>query len=333
MAEKQRRCASWCLGAFVNGVLNLPPGVPIVSFFHAPQSALCYNERMFGYIVPFVPELKVRELEQFRGYYCGLCRTLKAQYGKIGVLNYDATFLYMLLDGLEEKMPQVRRAKCAVHPFSARGVLLGSHAEYAADVNILMAWAKAEDDCADEGGVRAGVHRSLLKAAYQRAEKRIPQATERMVRSREALDRIEKENSDMVDAACHPYADLLGEIFADGYVLKSHILRDLGYNLGRWVYMIDALDDMDEDAEAGRYNVFVNRARQLGQTTAQIRGDARFSLFYTLSQAQQALTRLQLTKNGEILNNIITLGLRRQTDSVLAGQGKLDESIRRARGI
>lgn len=288
---------------------------------------------MFGYIVPFVPELKVRELGEFRAYYCGLCRTLKARYGKIGILNYDATFLYMLLDGLEPERAAADQTRCVVHPIAKRPALCTERAEYAADINVLMAWAKAADDREDEGGLRSAARQRLLRKAFGRACERAPAAAASMERAQEAIRRVERENVSLVDEACQPYAELLGGIFADGYVLKSHILRDLGYNLGRWVYLIDALDDMDADAAAGRYNVYVNVARERGQTASQVRQEARFSLFYTLSQAQQALRRLELEKNGEILSNIIGLGLRRQTDSVLDGQGKLHESLRRSRSI
>lgn len=283
---------------------------------------------MFGYIVPYVPELKVRELETFRAYYCGLCRTLKDRYGRIGILNYDATFLYMVLESLEEAQPEAEAARCIVHPFAKRPVVRHLHADYAADINVLMAWAKAEDDREDEGGMRAGVRSGLLKRAYHRACGLRPDTAAHLERTQAALRCVEKENGSEIDEASHPYADLLGRVFADGYVLKSHILHDLGYNLGRWVYMIDALDDMEEDAGAGRFNVFVNRAAARGQTVEEVRRDARFTLFYTLSQAQQALSRLELHKNSGVLGNVIGLGLRQQTESVLAGRGKLGQQLR-----
>ena len=53
---------------------------------------------MFGYVTVCEPELKVKDLKKYRAYYCGLCRTLKEDYGFMGqmTLTYDMTFpLYM----------------------------------------------------------------------------------------------------------------------------------------------------------------------------------------------------------------------------------------------
>ncbi|MBD5559497.1 MAG: hypothetical protein HDQ87_03935 [Clostridia bacterium] len=261
---------------------------------------------------------------------------MKKRYGRTEILNYDATFLYMVLDGLEPQEPSVKFVRCLAHPFARRSTVQGTGADYAADVNVLMAWAKADDDRRDEGGAAASVRCRLLARPFRRACRRVPAAAGYLEHCAKELAKIEQENTDQVDAACHPYAELLGQVFADGNVLRSHILQELGYNLGRWVYMIDALDDMEEDGKAGRFNVFVNRARSLGQTVAQVRESARFSLFYTLSRAQEALGRLELQRNRDVLNNIIRLGLRQQTESVLAGQGDLDrvhESLRSARSL
>lgn len=129
---------------------------------------------MFGYIVPFVPELKIREFELFRTYYCGLCRTLKDRYGKCDVLNYDAVFLYVLSEGFVEDHPQNTVSKCIVHPFRKNNVLKTPAADYAADVNILMAYAKAHDDREDEGGMRSAIQCKVLEKHFAKSKYPLP---------------------------------------------------------------------------------------------------------------------------------------------------------------
>ena len=104
---------------------------------------------MFGYIVPLTGELKVRELNVYRAYYCGLCKALKSEYRKTAVLNFDSVFLYLLADGLRGEAGEPQMEKCALHPVKRRPAIVTPAAGYAADINILMAYYSAEDHVRD----------------------------------------------------------------------------------------------------------------------------------------------------------------------------------------
>ncbi len=268
---------------------------------------------MFGYIVPLTGELKVRELELYRAYYCGLCGALKSEYKKTAVLNFDSVFLYLLADGLRAEEGEVAPAKCVLHPVKKRPAIITPAAAYAADVNILMAYYSAQDHARDKkrGGALAV---RLLKKAFAKAKER----RENIVCTAEAtigeLVALERERTKSTDAVADSYARLFAEALTDADVLQSHILHDLGYSLGRWVYLIDAAEDMEQDQKSGNYNVYLEK---YGTANEKAKEEMTRSLYYTLSQAAEALGRLTLHRNREILENIIYLGCREQTRSIL----------------
>ena len=56
---------------------------------------------MFGYVLINKEELKFKEYDVYKSYYCGLCQTLNNRSGRFAqlTLNYDMTFLQLLLTG------------------------------------------------------------------------------------------------------------------------------------------------------------------------------------------------------------------------------------------
>lgn len=268
---------------------------------------------MFGYIVPLTGELKVRELNLYRAYYCGLCGALKSEYRKTAVLNFDSVFLYLLADGLRKEEGGIEPAKCALHPVKKRPALITPAAAYAADVNILMAYYSAMDHVRDKkrGGAFAG---RFLKKAFRKAAARRKDIVSTAEKTIGELVKLEEEGSKSTDATADSYARLFAEAVMDADVLNSHILCDLGYSLGRWVYLIDAAEDAEQDRKSGNYNVYL---KKYGSVDGKAKEEITKSLYYTLSQAGEALKRLPLCRNREILENIIYMGCREQTRSIL----------------
>ncbi len=269
--------------------------------------------------MPQVSELKVREFELYRAYYCGLCKALKQEYRKNAVLNFDSVFLYLLADGLRAEAGSVQPCRCGLHPVKKRRAILTPAATYAADVNILMAYFQIEDNLRDgKKGMRLA--RAFFRNASEKAAQRHPAIVETARSTIDGLCELEEAKSANTDAAAHSYAQLLGRVFEDADVLQSHILHDLGYSLGRWVYLIDAADDWEQDAKSGNYNVYLNR---YGSPSQEAKDQIKKSLFFTLAQAAEELERLTLYRNREILKNIIYLGLRAQTEAVLSDGHRL----------
>ncbi len=278
---------------------------------------------MFGYIVPKVCELKVREYELFRAYYCGLCKALKRNYRRTAVLNFDSVFLYLLADSLHEEQNTIKPCKCGLHPFEKRQQVCADAAEYAADVNILMAYFKAADDVRDRK--KGNMVRTFLRKPYREAAAKHPHLTEVAQQTIGGLHRLEEQKSMNTDAVADTYARLLGTVFGDVDVLQSHVLYDFGYSLGRWVYLIDAAEDWEKDAAAGEYNVYQYK---YGERTQEAKEEILRSMQYSLAQAAQALERLELKKNKELLQNIIYLGLREQTERIVDGLPRMTAQVR-----
>ena len=59
---------------------------------------------MFGTLIASASSLSEEEMKRYKACYCGLCRSLKQRYGQFSrlTLNYDMTFLILLLQSLYE---------------------------------------------------------------------------------------------------------------------------------------------------------------------------------------------------------------------------------------
>lgn len=275
--------------------------------------------------MPQIGELKVREYELAKAYYCGLCRTLKQEYGKTSILNYDCAFIYLLGESLKEEAQEIVPCKCGLHPIQKRAAVYGSSAQYAACINALMGYAKLADDVRD-GSKKARLLKPFFSKMYRRAKEYQPAIHEKMLTMTNRLMALEQQKCNDTDAVAEPYAQLFGNVLMELDVVQSHILYDLGYSLGRWVYLIDAYDDRQEDMEQHNYNVFIEKYGLQKTITEQQKKETEFTFHYTLATAKDALSRLRIKKNKAILENIICLGLRAQTERIL--EGTTDESIR-----
>jgi hypothetical protein len=285
---------------------------------------------MFGYVVPDKPELKVREYELYSGYYCGLCKSVKRRYGKIPsiFLNYDFVFLSLLLGGLNDSLEKIGRERCHAYPLKKRTVVHGEEAiDYAADMMLLLSYHKLLDDKRDEGGIKPLSGLLLLKRTYKKIMKKHGEKGI-IVRERlRELDELEKNNCSSLDRAAEPFAKLMEEIFkAEALTDDKEALEKLGimgYHLGKWIYLIDAFDDIDKNAEEKTYNpLLVSKNFQgigddFGLFKNQIRDRVEFNLMYYLSELSKAFEEVGIKRNKELLDNVVYLGLLRKTEEIL----------------
>ena len=154
---------------------------------------------MFGYVMINKGDLKVREFETYQSFYCGLCRKLKERYGFSGqiTLNYDLTFVVMLLTGLYE--PKVKRgtSHCVIHPLKKQPVCVDVFSDYAADMSILLTYYKCMDDWMDERKADRRFFAELLKRKFGGLEASYSRKAEKV---KELLDRLsEGENENCKD--------------------------------------------------------------------------------------------------------------------------------------
>jgi hypothetical protein len=274
---------------------------------------------MFGYVHPRKCELRVHEYETYKAYYCGLCKTLLHRYSAAAtaVVNYDCTFLYLLGDSLANSTNELERCRCLLHPMERKMQITVPEADFPAAVNVLLAYYKLKDDVAD-GKAQMALLQPLLVQAAHKAAQEYPETDTAVRTMSQNLDKVQAAHSDSIDEAAEPFAHLLGTIFGSLCAQEKEPLQDIGYNLGRWLYIIDAADDFEKDIKTGSYNVFAQKYGTAGHPG--IRKEAEFNLFFSLAKASEVYEKLPLKKNKGILDNIIYLGLKEKTNFVLKGE-------------
>ncbi|MHB1314400.1 MAG: DUF5685 family protein [Christensenellales bacterium] len=276
---------------------------------------------MFGYVQPLKCELKIKEYDTFRAYYCGLCKALQ-KYGKKAqfFVNYDCTFLGLLLDSLAEDDPAVSKRRCAYNPFSKKRIIYENPAlGYAADIAVLLGYYKLKDNYLDREF--SGICTPLFYRAFKKASKNLPRQAKVIRECLEELRQLEKENCADMDKVAHTSARMVQTIFSLGDEKNSDSLSKIGYNLGRWIYLMDALDDAPKDAKKKRYNVLYKDGKMDID-----RERLQFAMDYSLAKAAEGFEELVLNRNRELLKNIIYTGVLHQSGR-LAQRRWEDESV------
>lgn len=272
---------------------------------------------MFGYVRPLRSELKVKDDEGYKAAYCGLCHALSRQCGWAAryVLNYDFTFLALLLD--EEPGESCKR-RCPAHPFKKRPCYHTAAMTLAAEESVILAYYKLLDTIHDEKGwksVPARLGRLFLRRAYRKAASRRQDFDQNAAGCLKELAELEGGASTSLDRTADTFARLLaGAAPEKGEPSRDRPLRELLYHLGRWIYLLDAYDDLAEDRAARRYNPI--HARFGDQVDEEY---LKTTLRHSLSLAQSAFQLLEATRWRELLENILYLGLPAVQERVFAG--------------
>ena len=273
---------------------------------------------MFGYVRPCRPELKCKDFDLYRATYCGLCRCLRRRYGLLApmFLNFDFTFLALVLWSAEERFTPCA-GRCHANPLRKEPMCPDSPAlEQAADESMVLTWWKLRDAVADEPfwkGLPARVLSGLLGSAYRKAAARRPEFAAAVEESLGELNRLEGEQCPSIDRTADTFARLL-QAAAPGEGTEGRVLGQLLYHLGRWIYLIDARDDLAEDRAACRYNPVAARYGPEGDDPALKR-----TLGHSLELMGAALQLGDFGCRKALLENIIYLGLPLVQRAVLEG--------------
>ncbi len=297
---------------------------------------------MLGYIVPEKPELKIREYEIYSGYYCGICKSIGKRHGQIPrmSLSYDSVFLALVSAGLDESKEQMSIERCIVHPRKKRPIILNSFAvDYAADMHLLMVYHKLRDDYSDDRNLAAAAGAVFMKGIYRKITTHYPEISRHIETQLALSSGLEKEKAVSIDRAAEPYARIMEAIFRTCIAVRSEIdeekqaaLGGVGFHLGKWVYTIDAFDDIDENIKNGAFNPLLSQFEYGGavRETAdefrlRIEERIEFSLLYCLAELAKAFDLLKIERNRELIENIVYLGLHRKTEEVLK-KGRTDKN-------
>ena len=261
---------------------------------------------MFGYIVPNQSLLEEGERKRFRSAYCGLCRVLRQKYGAIGglTLSYDLTFLAMLLNALYEPEETEGQERCCLHPAKQYAFITTKYTEYAADMNVLLAYHKRMDDWMDDHNLTARGQASLLKSAFAQISGRYPEQSEAITEWLKAIHVIEQCSDRCLDLPVNQTGQMFGRLFAVHDDFWQTDLKQIGDGLGRFIYLMDAYDDLSQDIRHNRFNPL-----------KPYRDDANFeemcldAMKMAVADSAAAFERLPILKDAKILRNILYSGV------------------------
>lgn len=216
---------------------------------------------MFGYIRILQPELKIREYECYRGAYCGLCRQMGKCTGQCSrlTLRYDAAAMVLLRMAARGTKPAFVNKRCFLHPLTKAPVLVPcEETEAVACMMAALAYHKCKDDVQDErGAARLRARLALPYFAYlrRRAKRRMPEIDRIAEQGMQAFAAAEAQANGSADIPASAFGHLMGELLSfDTEGEQRAILHELGSTMGRWVYLLDAAEDYDADAQRGRFN-------------------------------------------------------------------------------
>ena len=288
---------------------------------------------MFGYVRPALDRLDEVQRDAYQSAYCGLCHALGRRHGFLArfTLQYDFTFLAILLAAGETEDRSLC-LRCPAHPLrKPRPCLNGAWLDAAADQSMILTWYKLCDDVDDRGAITGLPYRflrSLYRRAYRRAAAAQPEFDAQVREGLTRLRQLERECSPELDRAADAFAGILASAsaaFPEGSLIRR-TLGELLYHLGRWIYLMDAWDDLEEDKNHGRYNPldarFQGRAleeKEYLNTTA----------VHSVRLAGAAANLMELGSWSSVVENVLYLGLPAVQSAVLDGSWKEMRKTRR----
>ena len=270
---------------------------------------------MFGYVRINKMDLTFREFDYYKGYYCGLCKYLKENHGEVSrlSLNYDITFLIVILTALYKLDSDITYERCIANPLKKKMRIVNEITEYAASMNILLSYYKLEDNLYDDNGIKDKLAYELYKGKLKKAYEKYPQKAEYIKQQLGNLRELEKQESKSIDKVSNIFGNLMGEIFVYKKDEYEHNLRNIGFNLGKYIYILDAYEDLEEDNKKGRYNPFIDYIDKKEELKNKV--DRLISM--SLGMATKNIEQLNLEFNKSIIDNIIYSGVYLRYKSIL----------------
>lgn len=261
---------------------------------------------MFGYITVNKDELKIKDYRKYRAFYCGVCHSLGENYGIFGqmTLTYDMTFTAIILSALYEDATAPVMHRCIPHPVKKHEALYNEYTDYAAAVNIMLTYYKLKDDWEDERKLKSNAYAGIIRKAFNKASKRYPRQAEAIRTYISEQRQCEMSHESSPDAAAGPTGRMLAEIFDYRQDEWSAGLRRMGFHLGKYIYLMDAFDDIERDIRKDNYNPLVKDSQDAG-----FEENVRSMAVAYAAEAARAFESLPVLDNADIIRNIIYSGI------------------------
>ncbi len=251
---------------------------------------------MFGYVKINPQALPEDRKKRYRELYCGLCRTIKEEYGLAAhmALSFDMVFLILMINGLFDQEEKRGECRCLPHPVKKHGTCVTDATRYAADMSVLLTCGKLDDDKKDDGSLLAGAGRAALSAAYEKAYARQKEKADRMTGCLKRLDGAEKKKLG-ADECANLFGELMRTVFDYGEGVWRERLADFGAALGRYIYIADAFDDFEKDRKKGRPNPLSDNSD-------------RAPLYMLIAECAAMFEEMPILLDADIIRNILYSG-------------------------
>ncbi|NLL56478.1 MAG: hypothetical protein GX242_04615 [Clostridiales bacterium] len=284
---------------------------------------------MFGYVIIDKPNILIKDYQTYRSYYCGLCKSIGKRSGQAMrlTLNYDIVVLALIAHNYENKTPEFSKGRCFVHPL--RGISYVKHNNILAkiaDINTILGYYKIYDDVVDEG--KHKLLKTALTPYFKKARKRLPELSKQVGEIYDKLRAYEKQKADE-----NVLSDCFGSLMIKvGECLTEKCdnhLREMCFYLGKWVYVIDAFDDLQKDFEKNNYNPFLRDVTKWDDRIFE-NVATRFTWITNecIDKIISVYEMMQINVSEGTLSNIIYKGLPARTEFVLNKRGKKCQKIR-----
>ena len=280
---------------------------------------------MFGYVIPDKNNMYIKDFNVFQAFYCGLCKALHKTGSEITRLctNYDVTFYNVLLHCLSNKEVQFERKLCVYNGKKKVIVTPDELSLKMADLAVMLVYYNAEDDVTDGKKSRILI-KWRLALRKRKAAKRLPEIDRLMKESFKRLNGLEREKCDSIDRVADCFASLMRDITRE-FVETDGDIDDFTYNLGRMVYLLDAVDDVEKDSKKHRYNPLLlnygecaNKQDYLSKNIDEL----SFLLTSTYNKMVGCYNRMNIKLYEGVLSNTVYLGIRMQMERLLKGDEK-----------
>lgn len=280
---------------------------------------------MFGYVTADKPNMLIKDYAVYRAYYCGLCKSIGRKNPPLMrfTINYDITFLTMLAHNYNKVEPTFKKALCIAHPVGKPFSVVENNPvqECVVDINTILGYYKAYDDTTDKGSLKHLIAKWYIKGKYKRAAKRHPDLDKALVATFSELEKLEKAGSKDIDALTKTSADMLVAVAKECCKNYDELLIKLADNLGRWIYLIDAYDDLLKDVKKGTFNPLKPDGELDEETLDQIQSNVRDRLYSYLKGIREAYDQMDITITEGPLSAVVYVGLRARTEEVLNTRG------------
>ncbi|MCD7825852.1 MAG: DUF5685 family protein [Clostridiaceae bacterium] len=268
---------------------------------------------MFGYVQIRKPELKIKDYDVYHGTYCGLCSELKRLYGFPGrmTLTYDMTFLVLCLSSVYDISFQEKRERCIVHPGKKHLRLTNEITEYAAHLNMILTWYHLKDDRADERSKKAWLGIQIYQKRKRCAEEKYPAQAQEILEALNELSALEQAGEKNIFSLADCFGRLMSRLFLYRRDAFEETFRCMGHHLGRFIYLMDAYDDLEKDREKGCFNPLLAETER-----ENFEGWIGEILLNEMAEAAAAYQKLPCLAYQDILGNILYAGVWNRYDAI-----------------